>query len=83
MLETLVDHNDCHNVPLSNKNLRQAFSKITAEMEEEERNFNNTTMEECNANNATMDTFCQSPVTTNTQKIMQTFQTRGKFLQKF
>ena len=62
MLEDLVDYNDCHNAPLSNEKLRQAVSKFTAEMEEEERDA------KCKANNITMDTFFyKSPVTTNTQ----------------
>ena len=67
ILETLVDHNDRHNAPLSNEKLRQAVSKVVAETEEEERNANSVTMEELNANNVTMDTFHQSPVKTNTQ----------------
>ena len=61
MLDTLVDYNDHHNALLSNEKLRQVTSKVMAETEEEE----------CNiipdANNVTMDTFCQSPVTTNTK----------------
>ena len=32
MLETLVDHNDYHNAPLSNEKLQQAVSKVMAEM---------------------------------------------------
>ena len=58
MLETFVDYNDRHNAPLSNDNLWQAVSKVMAWTEEEGRN----------ANNITMDTFCQSPVTTNLQR---------------
>ena len=62
MLETLVDYNDSKNAPLSNGKLRQEFSKIMVETEEEERDA------EYNANNVTMDTFFhQSSVTTNTQ----------------
>ena len=62
MLETLVDYNDSKNAPLSNGKLRQEFSKIMVETEEEERDA------EYNANNVTMDNFFhQSPVTTNTQ----------------
>ena len=61
MLEILVEYNDHHNAPLSNDNIRQEIIKSTEETEEEE----------CNiifyANNVTMDNFCQSPVTTNTQ----------------
>ena len=61
MLETLVNKNDRNNAPLYNEKLRQAVSKVMAEMEEEERNIKH------NANNVTMDHFYQSPVTTNTQ----------------
>ena len=35
MLETLVDHNDCHNAPLSNEKLQQSVSKVMEELEEE------------------------------------------------
>ena len=63
MLETLVDYNDPNNVTLSNEKLRQAVSKVMAEMEVEERDF------ELSANNVTMDTlFHQPPVTINTQR---------------
>ena len=62
MLETLVDYNDCNNAPFSNEKIRQAFSKVVAETEEEERD------PKRNANNVTMDNFCNHyPVTTNTQ----------------
>ena len=62
MFETLVDYNDRKNVPFSNKKLRQAVSKVIAEMEEEALNAKR------NANNVTMDTFFhRSPITTNTQ----------------
>ena len=47
---------------LSNQNLQQVFSTITAEMEEEEQDA------ECNTNNVTMYNFIQSPVTTNTPR---------------
>ena len=57
MLETLVDYNDSHNAPLYNENLWQAVSKVTEETEEEERN----------VNNSTIDNFCQYLVPTNTQ----------------
>ena len=62
MLETLVNHNDCHNDPFSNENLRQAVSTVMSETEEEECNAKHK------ANNVTMDNFCQSPVTINTQR---------------
>ena len=62
MLETLVDYNDRKNAPFSNEKLRQAISTVMEETEEMERN---TILD---ANNVTMDTFCQSPVTTNTQE---------------
>ena len=61
MLETLVDYNDCSNTPLSNVKLRQAISIVMVEEEAEERNIIP------DANNVTIDTLCQSPVTTNTQ----------------
>ena len=60
LVETLIEHNDCHNVPLSNENIRQSGSKVMSETEEEERDA------EHNANNVTMDTFYESPLTTNT-----------------
>ena len=61
MLETLVDYNDHQNAPFSNEKLWQAISTVTEETEEEERNII------LDANDVTMDTFCQYPVTTNTQ----------------
>ena len=61
-METLIDHNDRHNVPLSNEKLRQGVSTVMAEKEEEECDT------KCNANNLTMDTFIQSPATTNTPR---------------
>ena len=61
MLENLVDYNDHHNAPLSNEKLRQEKSKVMAETEAEEYNII------LDANNLTMDTFCQSPAMTNTQ----------------
>ena len=77
MSETLVDHNDRHNAPFSNEKLRQAVSKVMAEMEEEERNLT------LDANNVTMVTFYQSPVTTNTQRKNAKIQMRGGFLWTF
>ena len=62
MLETLVNHNDRHNALLSNVKLRQAVSKVMEETGEEERNSKH------NTHNAPMDTFCQSPITINTQR---------------
>ena len=61
MLETLVDYNDSKNAPLSNDKLQQAMSTVTEKEEAEESN------KIPDANNVTMDNFCQSPVTTNTQ----------------
>ena len=61
MLETLVDYNDRNNAPLSNENLQQAISTVVAETEAGKRNII------LDANNVAMDTFCQSPITTNTQ----------------
>ena len=46
----------------SNDKLLKPVSRVMAETEEEERNSKH------NSNNATMDTYCQSPVTTNTQR---------------
>ena len=66
ILETLVDHNDCHNAPFSNEKLQQAVSKFMVETEEKELNANKMNTEEHNANTVTMDIFCHSPVTTNT-----------------
>ena len=62
MLKTLVDYNDHHNAPLSNENLRKEVIKVMAETEEEERNINS------DSNNVTINTFYQSPSTTNTQR---------------
>ena len=62
LLDTLIDHNDRHHLPLFNEGLRKSVSKVMAETEEEERNVKH------NTNNVDMDTFCQSPVTTNIQR---------------
>ena len=62
MLETLVDYNYHHNAPFSNEKFQQEVSKVIAETEEEERNITS------DSNNVTMDYFCWSPATTNTQK---------------
>ena len=56
LLENVIDYNYHHNAPFYNKDIWQAISKVIAETEEREA--------ERNANNVTMDTFCQSPVTT-------------------
>ena len=61
MLETLVDYNYRNNASLYNENLQQAISTVMAEQEAEECNVIFDT------NNVTMDNFCQSPVTTNTE----------------
>ena len=61
MLETLVDYNDHQNAPLYNDIIQQKISKVMAETEAEERNII------LDANNLTMDNFCQSPVMTYTQ----------------
>ena len=60
MLEILVNYNDSHNATLSNEKLRQEVIKVMVEMEEMELNAKH------NANNVTIDTFCQYPVTINT-----------------
>ena len=63
MMETIVDYNDHKNLLLYNEKLQQSVSKVMAETEEEEGDTKRDT------NNMTMDTlFCQSPVTTNTQR---------------
>ena len=61
LVETLIEHNDHHNVALSNDNLRQAIIKVVAETEDEDFEAKR------NANNATMGNLSQSPVMTNTQ----------------
>ena len=58
MAETLIDNNDCHNAPFSNKKLWQVVTKFMKGTEEEESN----------TNNETMYSFFNSPVTTNTQR---------------
>ena len=62
LMETLIDHNGCHNVPLSNEKLQQAVSTVISETEEGERDAKR------NANNVSMDTFIHSPVTTDTPR---------------
>ena len=62
MLETLIDHNDRPNAPLSSEKLWQAVIRVMEEMEGEECDAGR------NANNVTMDNFLQSPVTINTQR---------------
>ena len=62
MLETIFEHNDLHNVPFYNEKLWQSVSTIMEETEEEECDAKR------NANNVTMDTFIQFPVTTNTPR---------------
>ena len=61
MFETIFDHNDCHNTPLSIEKRLQAVSRVIVETEEGKRDAKN------NANNLTMDTFLLSPVAINTQ----------------
>ena len=34
MLDSLLDHNDCHGTPLSSKNLQEAVSRVMSETEE-------------------------------------------------
>ena len=62
LLETIIYHNDCYNVPFSNEKLRQAVSTIMSETEEGERGAKR------NSNNITMDTFIKSPTTSNTPR---------------
>ena len=61
MYETLVDYNDRNDAPFSNENIWQAIRKIMADKEVDSRN---TTLD---AHNVTVDIFCQTPVTPNTQ----------------
>ena len=62
MLDSLLNHNDCHGTPLSSKKLQEAVSRVMTETEEEEKDAKR------NVNNVTMDTFFQYPVTINTQR---------------
>ena len=62
LLDTLVEYNNDQNAPLYNEKSEQAISKVIADTEEEERNIMS------DANNVTMETFCQSSVTTNAQR---------------
>ena len=59
---TLVDFNDHNSAPLYNEKIQQAISKVIAEEEADARNIN------LDAQNVTMNNFCHSPVTTNTQR---------------
>ena len=61
LLETVIDYNDHHNELWYNEKLRQEIITVMAKREEDKRN------KILDANNVTMDTFCQSPVITNTQ----------------
>ena len=61
-METIVEHDDRHNVQFTNENIWQAVSTIMAETEEGEHDAKR------NANNLITDTFIQSPVTTNTPR---------------
>ena len=62
MLDSLLNHNDCHGTPLSSKKIQGAVSRFIAETEEEEKDA------ERNIKNVSMDTLFQSPVTINTQR---------------
>ena len=62
MLETKIDHNDCHNEPLSSEKLRQAVSRVMAETDEVERGA------EHNKHNVTMDTFFNHSTISPSQK---------------
>ena len=59
LAETLIDHNDRHNVPMFNGKHWQAVSTVMKETEEEECDA------KFNANNVNMYNFIQSPVTIN------------------
>ena len=61
MYETLVDYNDRNDAPLFNEKIQQAILKVISEEESDARNINS------DVHNLTMDTFCQTPVTPNTQ----------------
>ena len=58
LLQTMIEHNDRRKTLFSKEKLRKAINMIVSETEEEE----------CNANNVTIDTFIQTPVTTNTPR---------------
>ena len=62
MLETIIEHNNRHNVPFSKKKLRQSFSTIMVKIKEKERDAKR------NTNNVTTDTFIQSPYMSNTTR---------------
>ena len=61
ILDSLLNHNDCHGTPLSSKKLQEAVSRVMTETEEEEKYAKH------NVNNVTMDTLFQYPVTINKQ----------------
>ena len=62
MLDSLLDHIDCHGTPLSSKKLQEAVRRFMAETEDKEK------YAKRNVNNVTMDTLFQAPVTINTQR---------------
>ena len=74
LLEDLVDYNDRNNAPLSNEKLWQTICTVISETEVEEHNIIS------GVNNAIIDTFCQSSITTNIQLDIETWQMIGKFL---
>ena len=61
ILDSLLDHNDCHGTLLSSKKLQETVSRVMTETEEEEKDA------KLNVNNVTMDTLFQYPATINTQ----------------
>ena len=58
LLQNMIEHNDRRKTLFSKEKLRKAINMIVSETEEEE----------CNASNVTIDTFIQTPVTTNTPR---------------
>ena len=58
MLYHIIEHNECHGTPMSNKKL---WETVIIVMEDEEK------YAKRNINNVITDTFFQSPVTVNAQ----------------
>ena len=59
ILDSPLNHNDCHDTPFSSKQIQESVSRF---MEEEEK------YSKRNFNNVTMDALFQYPVTINTQR---------------
>ena len=59
--DNLVDYNERNYAPISNEKIWQAIRKIMVDEEADARNIN------LDSHNVTVDTFCRTPVTPNTQ----------------